>query len=73
MVGVVRHHDHAHARLRERLHAREHELLVAEVEACGRLVHDEQIGLLREGARNQHELLLAARKRGVGAIRQMLD
>jgi hypothetical protein len=59
LVGIVRRHDHADAGARERAHLVEHARLVAEVEARGRLVHDDQRRVLRERARDERELPLA--------------
>src|SRR5690606_19233203 len=42
--------------------------LVADVERGGGLVEHERVGLLRERARDAHELALAARERGEGAV-----
>ena len=70
--GVGREHD-AVALGGERAHLAEHERLVAEVEARGRLVHDDQGRRLGERAGDQGELALAAADPRVVGIRQRRD
>ena len=73
MVGVVRDHDHGLAHAREHAHPRQHQLLVAEVERRRGLVHDQHVGLLRERAGDQDQLLLAARQVRIGLLGQSHD
>ena len=57
----------------ERADLAHHLALVAEVEARGRLVEHDELRLLRQRARQQHELALAAGDHGVGPLREMRD
>ena len=71
MVGEVRGHDDGHAvscqtrDLPQDLH------LVAVVQACRRLVHDQHLRFLGKGARNQHHLALPAADLGIQLVGQM--
>ena len=47
--------------------------LMGDVEGRGRLVEQQQLGLLHERLGKHHELLLAARELGEAAIRQLRD
>ena len=53
--------------LRQPLDPLHHPQLVAVVQAAGRLVHNQQLGLLRQCPCNQHKLLLAAGKPAIAA------
>ena len=50
-----------------------HRNLIAEIEVRGRFVHDEEIRLLSQGARNERKLALAAADFGAGRILQIRD
>ena len=54
----------------ERGHAVHQVVLVVHVEVGGGLVEEEEGGILCEGLREEHALLLAARERRYGAVRQ---
>ena len=71
VVGVVRGHEDAQALAGEVLDGREDLHLVVVVEVGGGLVHHERLGLLRQGARHEHHLLLAARHLLVEAVGQV--
>ena len=69
---VGREHD-AVVLAREIADAAEHHRLIAEIEARGRLVHHQDRRFLRERARNQGELALAAGDAGVVVVLQLAD
>ena len=71
MVRIVGGEQHAVAGRRERADFAHHLALVAEVEAGGRLVEHDELRLLRQRSRQQHELPLAAGDHGVGPLLQM--
>ena len=51
-MWVMGHHEHAHSGFRQLAHARKHDLLVAEIQTGGWLVHDDKVGLLGKTARD---------------------
>ena len=65
VVGIVGREDHREPVGGEPGDLPQHQRLVAEIEAGGGLVHDQDGGLLRQRAGDQHELALAARQPGV--------
>ena len=73
MLGLVGGQQHGHAACTQRGNLVQHADLVAEVQAGRGLVHDQQRGLLGQGACDQHQLALAAAQLGVGTQRQMGD
>ncbi len=70
VVRIVRGEEHAVAGGGQRPDLAHHLALVAEVEARGGLVEHHELRLLRQCARQQHQLALAARDHGVGARRE---
>ena len=73
MVGVVGGKDHREPVSRQSRDLAQHQGLVAEVEARGRLVHDQDGRLLRKRPGDQHELALAAGEPRVVGVGQVLD
>jgi hypothetical protein len=74
LVGVVGRQDHGMAAAAGEVgDARQHPRLVAEVEARGRFVHDQDRRLLRERAGDHHHLPLPAREARVIGARQIAD
>ena len=65
--------DYAHAFARELAHGGQYAHGVAVIERARRLVHDDGARVLRDGARDEHELLLAAGDLRVGAVAQVRD
>ncbi len=60
LIGIVGREDDPEAALAQGAHAIEHQEAIAEIEARCRLVHHQERRILRQGARNQAELALAA-------------
>ena len=58
---------------RQLANAREHAYGIAVVKRARGLVHDDGLRFLGDGARDEHELLLAARDLRVGAVSQLFD
>ena len=73
VVGVVGGEDYREPVRRQSRDLAQHQGLVAEVEARGRLVHDQDRRLLRQRPGDQHELALAAGEPGVVGVGQILD
>src|SRR5215467_5630318 len=69
----MRGEEHAVAGARKRADLAHDLALVAEVEARGRLVEHDELRLLRQRARKQHELAFAARDHSVGPLREVND
>ena len=73
MVRVVRREQDGEAVVHEVAEQGQHPRLVAQVEACGRLVRDEEPAPGGHCTGDQHELLLTAAERGKRPLLQRAD
>jgi hypothetical protein len=73
MIGIVRREQHAQPALRQGADFAHDLALIAEVEACRRLVEHDETRFLCQRAGEQDELALAARDLRIGARREMRD
>ena len=69
----MRHDQRAAALARQLAHQRRDADAMAQIQVRGRLVEQQHAGILRERARQQHELALASRELEHGAVGEILD
>ena len=69
----MRRHDHRDSRRTERTDTIHHEHLIAEIEACCRLIHAQELRLLCDGTRQEDKLPFSAADLRIDLLRKMRD